>query len=513
MENSKIDGLHTFHYGLIAILGITFCFFIAFPFENHNESYFWVVILGKTNFIQAITENIFYQPNFRPLNNLIVYLCYKITGGGIYLHQLYNFLLAIIAWFFIAMVVKEKKIFALSSLLITGVFFTGYIYLFHLHGINYSPVLLLIACLYYLFENPKRSHVRTIVYAFIFTCIAYMAHPSSLLVFIGFLVGFGIENYKSFTFKEYILSIVFLIIAALLIILIRVSTSVSSLSLNLYGLLVSYRMIEIHPVISVFSLLLTIATIFSVKRSTLPIKIVSGIFFLLLSIVFFIFKVPVIFLWIGVSVIKMFLIKKWSLLFLILLTFPLPMGLSTGSPTYTIYTIAAATIAFPYGWKTVDDKIKFINQYSTILLYIVCGILIILLRMGISIPLVSNFTNPLLAEKEKTHQLKSITEWVIQSDYKTYDIIFYQEMKDPINNPETAIDRRNRPPTRQEYLDMYMEWLCDTSHIVREADMENKFFITFGNEYIDDMYLIKRFHGKFAGDALVYCKQNLLSDI
>ena len=60
---------------------------------------------------------------------------------------------------------REVRLFSLFALVAGGVFFAGYIWAFHLHGIFYGPLLLYVAALLRLASGPL--DLRTLLAVFV----------------------------------------------------------------------------------------------------------------------------------------------------------------------------------------------------------------------------------------------------------------------------------------------------------------------------------------------------------
>lgn len=488
--------------GLFAILGISFWFWLAFPWENSNESYSWLYALKNAKFFDVFKTDKSIVPNFRPLNQFVAYAGYKLTDGDIYIHQLFNYVITSLAWFFLCLLFKEKRLIAITSMLSGAFLFSIYIYLFHPHGLGYSPVLLLITSLIYLFDYRQRHDFGTILLAYILTLVIHLFHPAALLVFIGYFSGFILEKLKSLKKKELILPSIFLFISGMIVIFIRIGTSKYTIDDQITGFLTTYNMIEVHRLVSLFLFILSIATIVSLERLNKYYKMIIGLLCTILSIYFYSHNLPITIIWIIISLIKMILIRKWSIAFLILLTVPLPLGLPFGSPTYSIYAVMACTIAFPFGWQKIEEKINFITLKTVVPIYILAIIIMILVRSGINIPVISPISKPLLAEKEKTFQLRNIMDWAVNSKFKDYKLVLHREKLNPSSNQSESINRTNIPPTSQMYVDIYMKMKIGIPN--EQMDSSKKLIITFGNEKIYDMHLLKRIKGKFAGDAMIF---------
>src|SRR5439155_26780253 len=100
--------------------------------------------------------------------------------------------LALGAWAWVARGVRERRLFALLSLAAGGVFFAGYIWVFHLHGIFYGPLLLFVAGLARAARGPL--DLRTLLGVFVGALVTALAAPYALPLAVAFVLGATIET-------------------------------------------------------------------------------------------------------------------------------------------------------------------------------------------------------------------------------------------------------------------------------------------------------------------------------
>ena len=178
---------------LISLTGISFWFIIGFPFSFRNEAYSWITHIEQSTFWISITERFTPIITFRPLSQVIVWTFYRATNGEIYLIQLLNFFLLLIAFITIVRVTKEKFLTS-TLLLVTGfLFISAYYYIFQLQGIFYSPLIL-----YTTFLILKKDIIfknnSTLVLAALITLILIAIHTYAVIIFELFLLGSLINN-------------------------------------------------------------------------------------------------------------------------------------------------------------------------------------------------------------------------------------------------------------------------------------------------------------------------------
>ena len=191
-------------FAFVTILGISFWFFLAFPFGNHNESYRWIAPLNDLGLTDWLTQGVV-ASTYRPLGQVTAWLSYRISGGSMYPIQFLNYAVAVAAWLLAFASIREKKVFGLVSLLAGGVFFSGYIYLFHIHGVFYSPILLLTAAMLWL----SGKNVITVRYlaGITFLAIAFsLYHPFALPICLAFLVGLALDKRPDLSKVSYLIA-------------------------------------------------------------------------------------------------------------------------------------------------------------------------------------------------------------------------------------------------------------------------------------------------------------------
>ncbi len=482
---------------LITILGLSFWFFLAFPFANHNESYTWVVQLNGLGFLDALSKQIYPVANYRPLGQAIAWLGYHLSGKSIYPVQLFNYIVAALSWIVLLFAVKEKRLLSLIALTVGGFFFSGYLYLFHLHGVFYSPLLLLVAATFFLYEDIFK--ISKIISLAILSILISLFHPFALLIYLAFILGMLIEKRERITRTHLIVILSFVILAAALIKVLIPGSNLPLRHHNLLGLLVSYRMTEVNLILSIIAFLLSIITAASIDISLRNKKKLTVLVVILSLLSFWIAK-PIVIVWIFVCLVKTVLMRKWAIAFLLIATFLLPLP-GSGSPTYSVFVLMVCAAVSSWSWAALENRLRFVNHWVALSLPLFALAIVICLRCNVSLPVISRLAKPILAEKEKTFQLETIIDWMIKSQYNEYDLVLNQ----PAGNPReshNSMNRIHRPPTQQQSLNAYI----DSFRLPRHADnnTKNRLLVCFGNENIENAkqaYIVK---SKYAGNAIVY---------
>src|SRR5689334_17210772 len=142
----------TLSYFLVAVLGFSFWFFMVVPFASHRESYWWLGMVQTHPFATAFS---FISKTYRPLAQGLTWLGFLILNPGTFptsilrqaLLQGFVYGMFVLAWWLIYSVAPQRRLFALVACVAGGVFFPGYVHLFHIYGIFYIPVILTLGAL------------------------------------------------------------------------------------------------------------------------------------------------------------------------------------------------------------------------------------------------------------------------------------------------------------------------------------------------------------------------------
>src|SRR5262249_60229161 len=130
--------------------------------------------------------------SLRPLGTGPAWLLYRFGGHDVALVQFANAALALLAWAWVLHGARERHVLAAIALVAGGVFFAGYIWVFHLHGIFYGPLLVYVAAL----ARSARSAVdlRTLLGVFVGGVLTALAHPFALPLVLAFALGAMLET-------------------------------------------------------------------------------------------------------------------------------------------------------------------------------------------------------------------------------------------------------------------------------------------------------------------------------
>lgn len=481
----------------LSILGISFWFFLGFPFANYHESYMWIAQFNTNLLSDYIFQTIGHYSSYRPFGQASAILLYKLFSNSIIPFQLFNYGVIVLSFFILTSIIDEGKGLSIILTIIGGFFFIGFSFLFHLHGLYYSPLLLLISLIIYFYN--KSLSLQNLVIVFIIVLITSLFHPYAIFIFIFYLIGLCIEKRKSLTVKYYLLGFSFILIGIVIINILVPDQTVHWEVLKIKKLLNIYKPLDKNLIMSAVSVLLSLFTIRSIKMD-IKLKNYFSLGVFLLSVLFYFISVPVILAWFISSIIKMSKLKKWTMVFLILATFLFPVF--TGFESRHLYFLMLIVCAYtvPINWEWLENKFYFIDGKKTIIILVCVLSLFLILKQDIHLPIISNIVQPLLAEKEKTYQLEEIIKWLRKSEYKGCNINFVSEYS---NKSKTKNQNRSteRFPTTNHYINNYL-------NSIRPANAQQKnnelLFVCFSDCFIENAKLIYSVKGIYAGNASVF---------
>ncbi|MBN1549964.1 hypothetical protein JW979_00785 [bacterium] len=499
----------------ISISGATFWFFMGFPFSHHNESYAWIYYLENSDFKDVLTKT--YASNNRPLAQFLMWLLFKWSDGSLYSIQIVNYLMACIAWFILFSAAKGKRAYSLSAMIIGGVFASGYIYLFHVHGIFYSPLLIFIAFLAYLYYQQYRlimhSFVGVIIIVFLTAIIAGLFHPFAMLVYIGFVAGLTIENYRLLSMKHKVVCIACLALSlAILKFLLTGSLfsfqqdsgangMIKGYLMNYASLVASYKALELNSAASIIALLMGIAAIINSKLNKQTL-IVSLIAFCSLSMYCHVQSFPVLIIAVAAAIMKTIRYRQWSIGMMIGISALFSLTAS-GSPTHSLFAVFICSLVVSQDAPPMVARIGILSNKQAAIFLMCCGLVTAAIKLNVQLPVLKNIALPILSEKERTVQLERILHWYMDSEFVKRRIVFMDTTFMPNQNMKTPLRRMTRPPTEQKYLDYYL-YHCRGIDSLKQSETEERLVVTFGREKMDDKTVVYEVTGVYCRPAYVY---------
>jgi hypothetical protein len=379
-----------------------------------------------------------------------------------------------------------------------GTFFAGFIYLFHAHGIFYSPILIIIAMLLHLNRADTLSAPRKGLT--VFACallVGLLFHPYSLILFFAFLCGRIVEQWKGFSSPERILQTLLALTILFAILCSRPSWHQVLPSTNVRGLLTSYRMNETAPILAVLATVFSAVTILSIEKMGLKLRISLAGAVVPCALALTAMGIPVVMLWVAVAVFKMCYLRKWSLASMIFGAALLPGIAPSGSPTYAIFALLLSVFALAEGFTAAERTLGYFDSRFAVALIFIAILMGGALRLGVKIPIVSRLAQPLIVEREKTEQLEAIINWLLASPYRNWNLQL-DSVVNPIDSETLAANRAYRPPTYQDYLDAYLAARRSGPTVPQTL------VVTFGGRDMKERTQVYAVGGRFAGPAMVF---------
>ena len=495
-------------YFILAVLGFSFWFFMVVPFASHRETYWWLAMVRAHDFSYAFGV---ISSTYRPLAQGTTWLAFKILDPSIFptsvlrqaLLQGCIYGMFVLAWWLIYSAAPLRRVFAVIAFIAGGVFFSGYVHLFHIYGIFYIPVMLTLGVSLRL-SAANRVDKREVWFGLIAVLLAFW-HPFATAVFMGFYFGFCLDTFRQRSKWQLIQATALLLACTFAIggLVVLFPRTPMPLHTRLFGFLVSYRTNEVNLIASAVAFALAQLVVFSMLIST-KLKLAGCVLVSALGAVFFLKGLPILLLWICAVLLKLLLMRRWSLFFLALTAALLPFGGGIGTPMYALFAIIVATYATPLGLSGAETALSFLKiQYVAGAIIVLMGVTL-MVRAGIKVPIVTRVASPLLAERERTYQLESILVWLHNSDYCGDEIAFAEDAGDPIEGVESAITRKNRPPSWIGDVRLFWNTNLRCGTASDTGSKSSMAVVTFGGPAVPDSRQVFKVAGKYTDDAVVW---------
>jgi len=478
---------------VLAVTGLAFWFVVGLPWGPHNESFDWIVRLEQRTLWAALFEKFPSVLSLRPLGTGPAWVLYRLGGHDVSAVQVVNAALALFAWGWLVGGAHERRLLALLSFVAGGVFFAGYIWVFHLHGIFYGPLLVYVASL----ARAARGalDLRSLLGAFVGGVITALAHPYALPLGVAFALG-AIAETPALRSREGVAAAAVVVTGSLVVYVLLVPGASREVAGEpLAGLLTSYRTSEVNIAGSVVAALLAAWT---ASRAWPAARTMAALTTLILAGAGKAAGLPVLPLWIAWACVKCARGGHWAMTSLLAACALLPIANPTGSPTYALFAILVATCASALDERGADaalDRVRWVPAAATAALLA----LALAVRAGLPVPFVSRLARPLLAEGERTRQLEVLADRLLASPYRREPVRFATATANPVDlNVRDAVDRRFRPPTEDHHLTTWLDWKRGGAATGRDT-----LLLAFGGETragTDTLFVAR---GRYAGDALV----------
>ena len=186
----------------------------------------------------------------------------------------------------------------------------------------------------------------------------------------------------------------------------------------------------------------------------------------------------------------------------------LPFGGGIGTPIYALFAIIMAIYVTPLGWSQAEKELSFIRPGYVTGTIVACAIVLLMVRAGIDVPIVTSAATPLLAERERTYQLEKVLAWLHTSDYCGYEVDFVENAGSPVDSVESAITRRNRPPAAIQDVRLFWDTVLRCPNDGLRDKKEGTAIVTFGGPALADSQPVFEVAGKYGGDATVWIRDS-----
>ena len=471
------ERVQTIPYFVLTVLGFSFWFFMAVPFASHRESYWWLAMVQSHDFSHAFS---FISSTYRPLHQAVTWLAFLILDPRVFptsvfrqtVFQLLIYAMFVLAWWLIYRAAAQRRLLALVALLAGGVFFSGYVQLFHIYGLSYVPAILTLGGLLGMHaSNSSRKHE---VWLALIATVLVLWHPFTTALFVGFYFGHYLETFRQRGMAQHVQALLILSIGTIATVIfvialphlwsgvspLLVETATRPMATRLFAWLVSYQTNEVNRIASFVAFVISQLVILSLPIST-RMKLAAVALVTALAVALFVKGLPLLLLWLAVVLVKLTILRTWSLFFLAVTAVLLPLGGGIGTPIHALFAIVVAVYATPLGWFRAEGVLSSIKTRYVVGASLAAAMVLLVVRSGIELPIVTRLATPLLAERERTYQLEDALAWLHQSNYCDSQIDFTEQAGNPIDSVESAITRRNRPPAA--LADVRLFWIPSCS--------------------------------------------------
>jgi len=466
---------------------------VGLPWGPHNEAFDWVVRLEQRSFWSALFDRFPSVAGLRPLGTGPAWVFYRLGGHDVGLTQFVNAAMALLAWGWLARAALQPRLFGVLGLVTGGIFFAGYVWVFHIHGIFYGPLLVFVAGL----TRSARDSIdlRTLLGVFVGGVFTSLAHPFALPLVLVFALGALIETPALRTRQgAAVLAVMATGSLAAYLLLVPAGSRLLVTSEPMAGLLATYRTSEVNIVGSLIAGCLAAWTASRAWRGAAGLA--AALFTAIVSAAAIASHLPVLPLWLAWAATKSARHGRWTLTALIVACALLPIANPTGSPTYAIFAIAVAAFATALDEDGAETFLRPVGGIPVaagiaLLLAVALGV-----RAGQPVPVVSRLARPLLAEGERTRQVEVLASRLMDSKWRADPVRLATDYTMPVD--ANAMDRQHRPPTERQHLNTWLDWKRGGSATGRDT-----LVMAFGGETRPGMDTLFVAHGRYAGDALV----------
>jgi hypothetical protein len=482
---------------------------MAVPFASHRETYSWLAEVRNQPFKDSLT---FISSTYRPLAQAATWKLFE----GLDPHQFPTsqlrqallqsliFALFLAAWWLIYTSASQLRVFAVMAFVTGGIFFAGYVHLFHLYGLYYVPVMFMLGAL--LQTDSKKMLAGRELWFFLSAMLLILWHPFATGLFLGYYFGCYLETFAERNRVQRVrgLGILALGTAGVLAsVFIFPHLKGMSAGTRLFGFLVSYQTNEVNRIASFAAFALAEVTLLSLNVAN-RLKWLFALGACVLALILYSAGIPLLILWVGIVSIKLAHNRMWPLLFLTLAAAILPIGGGIGTPIYALFVIILSTYGTCLGWTTAEKRLTRITFRQITCFVAALALIIALCRLSYRVPVVAAAATPLLVERERTYQLENALAWLQQSEHCDADLAFAEEAGNPIESVASVIKRESRPPAALE--DVHKFW----QEVLRcrpHSSLGEIAIITFGGPPLSNSRAVYTIPGKKAPNTIIWIRQ------
>lgn len=494
MPTSRFD---TCLAAVLAVASLGLWFGLGFPWDHHNESLVWVTDMQRAGIAHLFDWHpIRPVQTWRPLGVAMAWTGWQLTQG-IALQQALNFAITVLAWWVALRASTARLAFGFAALLALAGFFSPYIYLFHLHGVFYGPLLVFLAWLLGRERLPADTGWNSAVSLLLLAGLAAMFHTFAFLFFAAYVGASWLElALRERRWPSPLPAVVTIVVAAAVTKLLVSGSSDLASGDPVLGLLTSYRALELNVLLSLLAGFFAVVAAAVAGRVHGGSPLLLGGLALAVSALLHVIGLPVTFAWILVCGIRALFERRLRLAALLGICALLPVATSTGSPTYTVYVLMPCLLITVDGLAIPAARLVLVRALGVAAVAATFGLLT-LLRLEIPVPVVDGLAASLRAEGEKTHQLKEALDWLAADTSLTGQLALCSQADFPIRSGN-PLNRQFRPPTPEWPLGEYLQLV--TGQRLRQPDGA-ALRLCFGGERPETAEVLKVWPGRHAGDA------------
>jgi hypothetical protein len=402
-----------------------------------------------------------------------------------------------LAWILAMGGARHRLGFALVAFVSGFVYFPGYIFLFHLHGVFYGPLFIFLALLLRFDRDEPLLTASTCWRLFALAALTTLFHTFALLLFCGYVGGLWLQNLLARQRPGTVAALATICLAGAAMILMVASSSAFGGSSPWRGLLASYQTLETNTAVMLISAALTVTAAASIGDSR-SVRIGVMVLAAALAAGLAIGRLPVIWAWIAVCLGGSLVRRRLGLAGLIASTAMLPMATGTGSPTYALFVLMPCAVATTFEMRLTPAVASSLRPAAIAILLATVASFIALLA-GVPIPVLKNAAYSLRAERQKTQQLMNAFDWLDSHPGITGNLRLCQPGESP-SQATDAVARRYRAPTQAWALQLYAK----ARYAGRLSQDSPLLMLCFGDQAIPGGTPVYSAAGSYAGSASIF---------